>query len=137
MLAGSLRSSIFSPASTWPVPKSISSQDFAPVGTGAGGVGTDAGVTLGMSGVGAVCAIAAEIRKEPSRASRTRLERIAKLRKRPSGKADGLGKGGILRQGQGDGRCRERCLGRGASAPTSLPTPESVGAHAPPTRITG
>ena len=51
MLAGSTRASMFSPARTWPVAKSISTQALAPVGTGGGGTGI-AAACAGWPGCG-------------------------------------------------------------------------------------
>src|SRR5574338_1181842 len=74
MLAGSTRWSMFSPARTCPVSKSISSQALAPLGTGAGGTGMAVGA--GWPGVGrGVWAEATATKAAEAAANRQELRR--------------------------------------------------------------
>src|SRR3546814_13185477 len=57
MLAGATRSSTFSPASTWPLAASSSTQELACLGSGAGGIGR-----LSLSAAGAGDGLGAGVR---------------------------------------------------------------------------
>src|SRR3546814_4239972 len=88
MLAGATRSSTFSPASTWPLAASSSTQELDCLGSGAGGIGR---LSLSAAGAGdglgaGVCAMArpmAEVNRAASNA--LRAVRVAFIEKTTPG----------------------------------------------------